>query len=159
MASESSSADPSPGHAQDALDALDRDRSRLADQISTPHWYHPTLAALTAVAAIAPALPEPWSLTTIAVFVILLGAVPTLARRGGVALSARPTGRATGLILGLQVMTLIAFMATSAMVRVFELGWWPIAPIAVAVFVIALLLGRHFDRAQHAELSRREQSP
>lgn len=157
MASESSSAKPTPEHARDALDALGRDRSRLAKRISPPRWYHPTVAALTAAAAIAPALPEPWALSVPAVFVILIGALPVFTRRSGIAMSVRPTGRTTRLILGLQVGTLLVFMVVSAAVRVLDLGWWWIAPIATIVFVLILLLGNRYDRAQHAELSTQDQ--
>lgn len=154
MASESSTnSSPSPEDARDALNALGDDRTRFADRITIPGWYHPTVAALTAAAAIAPALPEPWALAVPAVFVILIGALPVFTRRGGIAMSVRPTGRATRLILSLQVGTLLVFMVASAAVRVFDLGWWWIAPIAIIVFVVMLLLGRRYDRAQHTELS------
>lgn len=156
MASESSSVNPNPEHARDALDALDRDRGRLADRITTPGWYHPTVAALTTAAAIAPALPDLWAPTVLAVFVILIGALPVLTRRSGIALSVRPTGRVTRILLGLQIGTLLVFMTLSAAVRLLDLAWWWIAPIAVVVFTSILLLGRRYDRAQHAELSARE---
>lgn len=145
-----------PEHARDSLNALDRDRGRLADRITTPGWYHPTVAGLTAAAAIAPAFPEPWALAVPAVFVILIGALPAFTRRNGIAMSVRPTGRVTRLLLGLQIGTLLVFMVVSAAVRLLGLGWWWIAPIAFVVFTIILLLGVRYDRAQHAELSARE---
>lgn len=158
MASESSSVNPSSEHAREALNALDSDRARLADRIAVPGWYHPTVAVLTAAAAIAPALPEPWALVIPAVFVILISALSVFTRRGGIAMSVRPTGRATRLVLSLQVGTLLVFMVASATVRVLNLGWWWIAPIAIIVFALILFLGKRYDRAQHAELSAQEQS-
>lgn len=68
-------------------------------------------------------------------------------------MSPRPTGRSTRLILSVQVGILLVFMIASAAVRVFDLGWWWIAPIAIVAFTLTLLLGRSYDRAQHAELS------
>lgn len=151
-----SSANPSSKHARDALNALDDDRARFAGRITTPGWYHPTVAGLTAAAAIAPALPEPWALAVPAVFVIFIGVLPVFTRRGGIAMSVRPTGRATRVLLSLQVGTLLVFMVASAAVRVLDLGWWWIAPIAIIVFALVLLFGRRYDRAQHTELLARE---
>lgn len=156
MASEHRSANPSRESARDALRSIGRDRGRLADRITTPRWYHPTVAALTTAAGIAPALPEPWALTVPAVFVILIGTLPALTRRSGIAMSVRPTGRATRILLALQVATLMVFMVASAAVRLFDLGWWWIAPIALLVFTLILFLGRRYDHAQHAELSAHE---
>lgn len=124
--------------------------------MTTPTWYHPTVAALTAAAAIAPALPEPWALVVPAVFVILIAALPVFTRQSGIAMSVHPTGRATGVLLGLQVGAFVALMVSSAAVRVFDLWWWLLVPIAVLAFTLILFLGKRYDRAQHAELSARE---
>jgi hypothetical protein len=155
MASDSS-ANPIPQNAQNAqnaLDALDVDRARLADRITTPGWYHPTVATLTATAAIAPALSEPWAFAVLALFLILIGALPVFTRRGGVATSVRPTGPATRLLLSLQVGTFLVLMVASAVVRVLDVGGWWIAPIAITAFLVVLLLGKRYDRVRHAELS------
>lgn len=149
---------PNPQHARETLAALGRDRGRLADRLSAPSWFQPTVAILTAVAAIAPALPYPWALIVPAVFVVLIGALPIFTRRNGVAMSVRPTGRATRVLLSLQVGALAVFMVVSAAIRVFELQWWWIAPVAASVFILILVLGRRYDRAQHDEMSSQERS-
>lgn len=154
MASETSSGlNPSPEDARDALNALGSDRARLADKVTTPGWYHSIVAILTAAAAIAPVLPMPWALAVPAVFLILIAVFSVFARRNGIVMSAYPIGRATRFVLGLQVGTFMVFMVASAAVRVFDLGWGWLAPIAISVFVVILFLAKRYDRVQRVELT------
>jgi hypothetical protein len=156
MATDFRSANSSPEHARDALRALGTDRGRLADGLTAPTWYHPAVSALTAAAAIAPVLPEPWALVVPAVFMILIGSLPVFIRRNGIAMSARAIGRIARVLLSLQVGTLLVLMVTSAAVRVFDLTWWLLVPIAGLAFGLILFLGRRYDRAQHTELCGQE---
>ncbi|WP_425844511.1 hypothetical protein [Agrococcus sp. TSP3-2-1] len=144
--------------ARAALDALGDDRSRLAARVTTPRWYHPVVAALATAASVAPGLPAAtgdvaWTASVLAVVVILLVAVPLLARRRGIAMPAHPTGRRTRALLAAMVSTLIVLMLGSGAVSALDGSAWLLAGIGALACSATLLLGLAYDRAQRAELA------
>lgn len=148
---------------QDAIDALGRDRARLAEQMSTPRWYHPVVGLLAAAAAISPGLPVvvgdmTWTVSVIAGFVILIVVMPLLTRKSGIATSIRPAGRTTKTLLVAQVGTLIVLMVLSGLVSKLDWSGWWLLPIGLGAWAGMWLLGVAYDRAYRAELTAKDPS-
>ena len=90
---------PSATEATDALGQLSADRSRLADRVVTPWWYHPTLGIIVSVFVLAQVLSPPLSISLVALGIIAIPVLTTAySRRYGISPTtpALNFGRSTG---------------------------------------------------------------
>ncbi|MBR8740853.1 hypothetical protein [Nocardiopsis sp. MG754419] len=154
MESHQSPQNPTPDGARAALDALNADRSALADRIVTPPWFYPGIAAVTTAFVASPAAPSP----LIQCVVVALGSVALISlvlaykRVTGLAISrtAGPRSLALLIVLGaLVVLLLITSLALSLMDRE---PW--VAATAAFTFVMMWAGCLAYDRAYDAELRR-----
>lgn len=135
-----------------ALTLVAGSRARLADRLVTPWWYHPVLGVLVGGVVASQALPSPWAMLALPVYLIgwaLL--VRSYRRLTGVWISgfhpAAPKGVLWGVLVGVALLVL-----TAAVLDVgFDL-WW--APVIAGVLAVPIVVvgGRSFDRVLRASL-------
>lgn len=152
MTSESNEQTPIPGKAHDTLNALDRDRQRLREKLTTPAWYHPLTGALVASIAAAPYFSSSWGFLFVLVIVSILASLRKLGRRRGIVVPKNPTGAKTRVIFGVQIASFFLFLVAIYLLRELEPAWWWLLILMVVAFIVTVVLGRSYDRAQQDEL-------
>lgn len=143
---------PDAAEARAALDALDADAARLAEQVPAPWWYHLLLGALVALGVGALALPSvAFGVVFGLVVVHLCLHLPAYARRRGLSTAqlARPRSRR---MLMLVIAVPASLLIVSALLQMSPLSpWWTVAPAAAGLLTM-VPLGRRYDRALQDEL-------
>jgi len=145
--------EPRRADAEAALDALSRDRERLAAWIVTPWWYHPALALL--VALLIGGLTRPPALALAAIVVAGLGMAllaRVYARISGVSLP-RACGRASRTLLLVTGAILLACLVAAIIIRLASLpAGVALAPMALAAAAV-VVLGRAYDAALRRDVA------
>lgn len=138
--------------ARAALNALDADRSALADRIVTPPWFYPALAAVTAAFVASPAAPSPLvqCLVVVAGSLSLTFLVLAYQKRTGLAISRTSGPRSLGLLIALGVFVVVLLVA-SLVLALADLRPWVAATAALA-FVVMMAGCRAYDRVYDSEL-------
>lgn len=147
---------PSAAEAGDILGRLSTDRSRLADQVVTPWWYHPALGVIMSVFVLAQVLEPPLSISLVALGIV---AIPVLtnaySRRYGISLT-QPTGRGSGRMLLASVGILALAIVGALAIRLTGVSLWWVLPLAVSAFVATVVFGRRYDKALRTELAQEQ---
>lgn len=150
---------PSATEATDALGQLSADRSRLADRVVTPWWYHPTLGIIVSVFVLAQVLSPPLSISLVALGIIAIPVLTTAYfRRYGISLT-QPTGRRSGRLPLTSVGVLAVAMAGALIIRLAGISLWWALPVAIGAFVATVALGRRYDKVLRIELAQDQSAP
>lgn len=143
---------PDAAEARAALETLDADAARLAEQVPAPWWHHFLLGAMVALGIGALALPSVVSGVVFGLVVVhLFLHLPGYARRRGLSTAqlARPRSRRT---LVLVIAVPASLLIVSALLRTSALPTWWIALPALAGLLAMVPLGRHYDTVLKDEL-------
>jgi len=144
---------PDPSSARDALDSITATRTRIADRLVTPWWYHPILGAILGALVISPSIARPWNTVVVGLAAAGVGVlVQSYRRRTGVwvgGFSLPGTRRWAWLLVAVALCCfMVGLAAADAHNRL-------AAMIAAAVAAAAVvLIGPRFDAAARAELRR-----
>lgn len=154
MENDLQSPDPSSKAARETLATLAEDDARLAELVVTPWWYHPALALVVAVLVGAQSLPQPWSITLVALGIAALPVITAVYRRRyGVSVT-EPVGPRTRRLFWALLSVLAAAMLAALVVQLAGASpWWGLL-LAAAAFGLTLVLGLRYDAALRAELRR-----
>lgn len=147
---------PSASEATKILNRLSADRSRLADRVATPWWYHTALGVIVAIFVLAQVLSPPRSISLVVLGIIAIPMLTTAySRRYGMSLT-RPAGKRSGRMLVASVGVLALAMAGALVIRLTQVSPWLVLPVAVGAFVATVVLGRRYDRALRMELAQEQ---
>lgn len=139
--------------ARAALSALDADGARLAQQVTTPWWYHPILGVIVALIIIGVAHPGALGFGLVVIGVI---GIPVLVRaytlRTGVWIS-QAAGPATRQLQRVLMVVYIVLVAAALALRLTELStWWALIP-ALSGLLFTWAMGPLYDRELRRELA------
>lgn len=156
MANDSNERTPITGDAHDTLAALEKDGERLRGRLTTPGWYHPLVGALVAATATAPYFSSSWGFLLVIVIVSILASLRSVGRRRGIVVPKRPTGAKTRRILAVQITSFVLFLVAIFLLRELDPAWWWLLVLMIVTFIVTVVLGRSYDRAQQEELAGRQ---
>lgn len=147
---------PSASEATEILNRLSADRSRLADRVATPWWYHTALGVIVAIFVLAQVLSPPLSISLVVLGIIAIPMLTTAySRRYGMSLT-QPAGKRSGRMLVASVGVLALAMAGALVIRLAQVSPWLVVPVAVGAFVATVVLGRRYDGALRMELAQEQ---
>ncbi|WP_127782428.1 hypothetical protein [Rhodococcus sp. X156] len=143
-----------PAQARQALDGLDVDGARLAEQMVTPWWYHPSLGLVVALIVGAQALPGSAAVVLVALGVIAIPVLTTTYRRRYGISTTQPAGPRSRRLLFLTAGIFLLAMVASTFGKLAGLAsGWALLP-AVLALVTTVVLGRRYDDVLRSELAR-----
>ncbi|MFD5734587.1 hypothetical protein ACFWIY_17375 [Streptomyces sioyaensis] len=154
MASESASAPLDPATARAALDDVSAARTRVADRITSPWWYHPGIGLSLAFAFASPSID--WDLIPYGV-ILGVGLIPMflaflLKRSTGVGVDHYMATGGTRR-LSMRYSLLLAGLIVTGGVLQWAVGLrWAMAACGVAAFLLTAFTGHRIEQALHRDV-------